>query len=250
MGRADGNHLAGQFQGTVQILHERAVAHRDVQQNGVGTGGQLFGHDGGGNQRNAADCGGHIAQGVHFFVGHSNFAALADNRNANLVDLLEELLLGQARAGAGHRLHLIDRAAGVAEAAAAHLGNLHTAGCDDGRNDQRRLVADAAGGVLVCLDARDGGQIDHIAGVGHDVGQHGGFLVSHAAQVNRHEQRRHLVVGHVPCHIAVDGKGKLVMVQRTAVAFLGDNIVHSHNFSPFKKQRPPGSSTGRPCVLL
>ena len=213
-----------------------AVAHRDIEQDRVRTGGQLLGHDGGRDQRDAADGGGHIAQGVHLLVGDGDFAALADDRNADLVDLPEELLLRQARAGARHSLHLVNRAARVAEAAPAHLGDLDTAGRHNGRNDQRRLVTDAAGGVLVGLDARDGGQIDHVAGVGHDVGQHGGLLVSHAAQVDGHEQRRHLVVGHIACHIAVDGEGQLFMVQRAAVALLGDNIVHSHSFSPCKKQ--------------
>ena len=66
--------------------------------------------------------------------------------------------------------------------------------------------------------------------LGRDVGQHGGLLVSHAAQVDGHEKRRHLVVGHIACHIAVDGEGQFFMVQRTAVALLGDNIVHSHSF--------------------
>ena len=236
MRRADGDHLAGQLQRTVQILHERAVAHRDIEQDRVRTGGQLLGHDGGRDQRDAADGGGHIAQGVHLLVGNGDLAALADDRNADLVDLPEELLLRQARAGAGHSLHLVNRAARVAEAAPAHLGDLDTAGRHDGRNDQRRLVTDAAGGVLVGLDARDGRQIDHVAGVGHDVGQHGGLLVSHAAQVDGHEKCRHLVVGHIACHIAVDGEGQFFMVQRTAVALLGDNIVHSHSFSPCKKQ--------------
>ena len=236
MRRADGDHLAGQLQRTVQVLHERAVAHRDIEQDRVRTGGQLLGHDGGRDQRDAADGGGHIAQGVHLLVGDGDLAALADDRNADLVDLPEKFFLRQARAGAGDSLHLVNRAARVAEAAPAHLGDLDTAGRHDGRNDQRRLVTDAAGGVLVGLDARDGRQIDHVAGVGHDVGQHGGLLVSHAAQVDGHEKRRHLVVGHIACHIAVDGEGQFFMVQRTAVALLGDNIVHSHSFSPCKRQ--------------
>ena len=71
----------------------------------------------------------------------------------------------------GHALHLVDGAAGVAQAAAAHLGDLDPAGGCDGRDDQGGLVAHSAGGMLVHLDALDGGQVHHLAAVGHDVGQ-------------------------------------------------------------------------------
>ena len=85
MRRADGDHLAGQLQRTVQVLHERAVAHRDIEQDRVRTGGQLLGHDGGCDQRDAADGGGHIAQGVHLLVGDGDFAALADEIKADML---------------------------------------------------------------------------------------------------------------------------------------------------------------------
>ena len=123
----------------------------------------------------------------------------------------------------------------MAQTSPAHLGDLDAAGRHDGRNDERGLVPHAAGGVLVRLDARDGGQIDHIAGAGHDIGQHGSLLIGHAAQIDGHKQRRHLVVGHIPGHIAVDRKGKLLTVQRAAIAFFGDNIIHSHKLVSFKK---------------
>ena len=76
---ANGYHLAGQLQRAVQILHKRAVTHRDIQQDGVRPGGQLFGHNGGSNQRDAAHRGGHIAQGIHLFVCHRNLSALAND---------------------------------------------------------------------------------------------------------------------------------------------------------------------------
>ena len=49
----------------------------------------------------------------------------------------------------GDRLELVERAAGVAEAAAGELGDRHAAGRHERRHDERRLVADAAGRVLV-----------------------------------------------------------------------------------------------------
>ena len=50
---------------------------------------------------------------------------------------------------AGDRLELVERAAGVTEAAAAHLPERHAAGGHDRPDGERRLVADAAGRVLV-----------------------------------------------------------------------------------------------------
>ena len=181
VGGADGDHQPCQLQGAVQILHKSAVAHRDIQQNGVRPGSQLFGHDGGGNQRNAADGGGDITQGVDFFVGHSNLPTLADDRNADVIDLPEKILLAQAGAGAGNRLHLVNGAAGMAQPAPAHLGDFYAASGHDGGDDQSGLVAHTAGGMLVRLDARNGGKIHHIAGMCHDSGQLGGFGVGHAA---------------------------------------------------------------------
>ena len=35
MGRTDGHHLAGQFNGAVQIFHEGTVPHGHIQQDGV-----------------------------------------------------------------------------------------------------------------------------------------------------------------------------------------------------------------------
>ncbi len=50
---------------------------------------------------------------------------------------------------AGQRLQLVQRAAGVAQAAAADHRHHAAAGRDDGRQQQAHLVADATGGVLV-----------------------------------------------------------------------------------------------------
>ena len=61
-------------------------------------------------------------------------------RNSSSVELDAE---------AGDRLELVERAAGVAEAAAAHLPERHAARRDDRPDRERRLVADAAGRVLV-----------------------------------------------------------------------------------------------------
>ena len=78
----------------------------------------------------------------------------------------------QLGAVAGDRLELVERAAGVAEPAAAHLPERHAAGRDDRRDRERRLVADAARRVLVDdLAAERGAEVDRLAAADHRVGQ-------------------------------------------------------------------------------
>ena len=84
----------------------------------------------------------------------------------------------------------------MAEPAAGHLGHLAAERGNDGRDDQRRLVADAAGGVLVDGFVAEAGEVDGVAGAHHRVGQHGGLVVGHALVEYRHRPRGHLVVGN------------------------------------------------------
>ena len=79
MCRADGNHQAGKLHGFVQVLHERTAAHCNIQQDRIRTSRQLFAHDRGSNQRNAAYRCRNIPQGVQLFIRHRNFAALAND---------------------------------------------------------------------------------------------------------------------------------------------------------------------------
>ena len=153
--RADRDHQAGKFDRIVEVLHERAGAHRHIKQDGIRTGGQLFAHDRGGDQRDATDRGRDVAQGVEQLVRRGDLPALADDRKADAAHLGKEFFLRERGAGAGHGLHLVDGAAGVAEAAAAHLGDGYAAGRDNGHNDQRCLVPHAAGRMFVDLDAGD-----------------------------------------------------------------------------------------------
>ena len=186
--RPNGNHQTGQLNGILQILHERTAAHRHIQQDRVRSCGKLFAHDGGSDQWDAAHRCRHIPQSVHFFISHRNFSALADHRNADLVDLAEKFLLRQRSAGAGYRFHLVNGAAGMPQAPPAHFGDLDAAGRHDGSNDKRGFVPHAAGGMFIRLDAGNSGKIHHVAGMSHHLGQLGGFLIGHTAQIDGHKQ--------------------------------------------------------------
>ena len=90
-------------------LHKSAGAGLDVQQNRICTGGNLLAHDAGGDQRQAVHRGGNVPQSVNLLVRHRQLPALADQRDADLVDDVKEFLLRQGGAVAGNRFQLIHR---------------------------------------------------------------------------------------------------------------------------------------------
>ena len=89
----DGDHQLCQLNALVYRLHKSSGAGGHIQQNSVRAGSQLFGHDAGCDERDAADSCGHIPQGVHLFIGNGNALALANDRQADPVHLRKELLL-------------------------------------------------------------------------------------------------------------------------------------------------------------
>ena len=73
----------------------------------------------------------HILQ---FLVRRREIARLSDDRDADVVHLTDELLFRQRHGTAGDGLQLVERAARVAQPAAAHFGDLHAARGRDGRD--------------------------------------------------------------------------------------------------------------------
>ena len=79
---------------------------------------------------------------------------------------------------------------------ARHSGDNHAARRADCRENQRGFVAHAARRVFCDFRARDVGKFNRFAGENHFVGKDGGFLRRHVFEENRHDERRHLEVGH------------------------------------------------------
>src|SRR5207237_5018929 len=89
-----------------------------------------------------------------------------------LADLGEERVCRELDAKAGNRLELVERPAGMSEAAAAHLSEGHAARGDDRADGDRGLVADAARRVLVDDAATErGADVDRFAAPDHRVRQ-------------------------------------------------------------------------------
>ena len=76
-----------------------------------------------------------------------------------LGELALELFDGQIGAKAGDRFQLVERAAGMAQSAAGDHRHDHARRRRDRSGDQTGLIADAAGGMLIHLDAGNGRQI-------------------------------------------------------------------------------------------
>src|SRR5207253_5664724 len=103
-------------------------------------------------------------------VGGDEIRGLADGGCAYLADLCDELVEREIVPEAGDRLELVECAAGMPQAAAAHLPEGHAAGGDDRGDGERRLVADAARRVLVHdLAAEDRSEVERLARADHRV---------------------------------------------------------------------------------
>ena len=165
--------------------HERTAARLHVEHEGIDALGDLLAQDRGADQRQALDGRGHVAQRVERAVRRGHLVGLADERTSEIRDLRAELVEREAGPEAADAFELVERAAGVSEPAARHHRHRHTEGSDDGRDDQRGLVADAARAVLVDLDALDRGQVDTHPGLHHRIGQPGRLLGRHAAAATR-----------------------------------------------------------------
>ncbi len=209
----------------VDGLHERPVADLDVEHDRIGTGCDLLRHDARGDQRHVVDGRRHVAQPVEELVGRNEVRGLPDDRKPDLPHLLEELFLRELDPETGDRLELVERAAGVAETAAAHLPEGNAARCDDRADGERRLVPHATGRVLVDnLASERRAEIDRLAAADHRVGQRERLFAVQALEEDRHAEGSHLVIGHVAPGIREHELGQLVPAELLAVALSPDQL--------------------------
>ena len=227
-GLADAHHALGKLLPVFERFHKRAGADLDVQHDGMRACGQLFGHDGRRDERQRIDRRGHITQRIELFIGRRQIAGLADDGYADILDLLHKGVRRKRRLVAGDGFELVDRAARVAEAPAGHLGHLAAETRDNRCNDQRRLVADAAGGVLVNGFIAEPAQIHCVARAHHRIGQDGSLVIGHTLVEHRHGKGGHLVIGDGAVRKALDDKADLVVGQNAAVPLFFNEINHSH----------------------
>ena len=198
-------------------LHEGAAAGLHVEHEGVDALGDLLAHDRRADERDALDRAGDVAQRVELLVGGRDLRGLADHGAADGRQRRLHLLEREVHAETGNRLELVERPAGMAEAAPRHHRHRHAARRGERRQDQGGLVADASGAVLVDLDAGDVAEIDAHARMHHCIGEQCCLLRGHSAQQDRHQQRGRLVVGQRAGSHTVDEEANLLARKRPPV---------------------------------
>ena len=151
------------------------------------------------------DGAGDVAEAVELLVRRYEVVGLADDREPDVLDLGDEVVDGEVDAEAGNRLELVERPSRVPEPAPAHLPDRHAAGRHDRADRDRRLVADAAGGVLVHdLPAEGGAEVERAAAADHRVGERVRLGRRHPAEVDGHAERGQLVVRDLAARVAED----------------------------------------------
>ena len=169
-------------------LHEGAVAALHVEHEPADPLGDFLAHDRRGDQRNAFDRGGDVAQGIELPIRGSDFRGLPDQRAADRGDRAPQLVERKGGAESGNRLELVEGAAGVPEPASRHHRHVGAARGRQRRQDDRGLVPDAAGAVLVDGDTRQARILHPDTRTDHRVGQAGGLVGGHPAQHDGHQQ--------------------------------------------------------------
>ena len=130
---AELDHRARELAGLVDVAHEGAGAELHIEHQRVGALRDLLRHDARGDQRDRLDGAGDIAQRVELLVGRREAGAGGADDGSDVAELVEQLLVRERRPPAGDGLELVERSAGVAEAAARELRH-----GDAERGDQRR----------------------------------------------------------------------------------------------------------------
>ena len=152
------------------FLHESAGSGLHIEDQSINTLSQLLAHDRGADQCRALYSSGDIAQGIHLLVCRRDTGSLPDEAGATLLQNLAHLLRGKIYVETWDRFELVESAACVPEAAAADHRYANATGSNDGRDDQRSLIANTARGMLINFFPREVAPIQHLAGVQHSAG--------------------------------------------------------------------------------
>ena len=216
-GLRPGDERVRERNGVLARLHERALAALHVEDERVRALGELFGEDGGDDERNRGDRARHVAERVELLVRRRDVIRLHRERDADRRRDLLKAFDGLRAGVAGNRLQLVGRPACEAEAASGQRGNADAASCGERLDDERKLVADAAGGVLV---GRRDIPCKAPAGLHHRVRQVGGLALGHPAAADGHGEGGHLVIRDLPLGEALDELADLRAAEGMSLALL------------------------------
>ncbi len=177
--------------------HEGAAADLDVHDQRVQASRQFLRQDGAGNHGDRFHGRGHVAHAVEDLVRRRQRGSLADDGHADFLDHFTEQFIARHRGVARDGVELVERAAGVPQAAARDHRYEAAAGSDHRTEQQRHYVAHAAGGMLVEHRARqvERAPVQHFTGIAHRQRKRHALVHAHVVEVDRHRQRGDLAFG-------------------------------------------------------
>src|SRR5690348_4501621 len=135
----------GERNGVFFILHERAVAGFHVEHERIKPLGEFFRHDGSADQAGTLHRAGYITQSVEALIGRSNFRSRGAEGAIARRERVAKFAFREIDVEPGYGFELVERAAGVAEAAPANHWYVNwrarARSGNNRRNSQRSLVA-------------------------------------------------------------------------------------------------------------
>ena len=228
-----GHQAAGQFTRPFGRGRESAAAALHIQHQALQAGSELFAEDAGGDQRHALHRGREVTDAVQPLVCRRQGGRSTHDGAAGGAQRGHQSGSVRVHVVAAQGFHFVQRAACVAQAAAADHRHHTAAGRDHGRQHQADLVAHTAGGVLVQHRPVQAGvgPLQHFAAARHRVGQCHRLGGVHATQQDGHGQRGGLAVAPAvcacagqSCHKGLDLRGR----QGAAVALGADDLLRQH----------------------
>ena len=171
------------------------------------------------------------SQRVQQPVGGNDPLALADDGDADTLQLPQEVTLRELHAEPGDGLELVERPR-CARARARTSCRRSRRRRRPAAQDERDLVAHAAAGVLVEHGSAQHAQLERLAAVDHGPRQPQGLVVTQAAQHHGHEQRAGLIGGDGAADHALDERAHARLVELVAVALPRDHVVHEVHVTP------------------
>src|ERR1019366_1146336 len=131
--------------GVLFFFHERARTGLYIQHERIRTLGKLLAHDGCADQIRTFYRSSHVAQGVEFAIGGSDFLGLTDHRRATGLEHAMELGHRKSHAEARNGFELVERSTSMAQPAPADHRHVESAGSDERSKHERSLIAHATG---------------------------------------------------------------------------------------------------------
>src|SRR6202022_1688080 len=115
--------------------------------------------------------GGCVAQRVNFFIRWRNFRGLPNQSHSAFRKHVPKFRKTQIRSESWNRFQFIQGSAGVPQPASAYHRYNKSASRDNWSENQRSLIADAAGGMLIDFFAGNIGKIQNFSGIKHRFGE-------------------------------------------------------------------------------